>query len=423
VRIIIYSPRSNNRIRYTIGHIFDNYFDSEWYITESRAEFESSKDQLKINYSGERFSDSFNVLRTDYMNDFDVCNTPAFAERLEYRDKQTNFDPIAAIFFFLSRAEEYRDFNPDEHGRFCASHSVLAEQNLCETPLVDKWIQSLRLILQKHFNVHLNDPVGYRFISTVDIDHIFAFRAKALPIYMASLARDIITLRLRRVADRFRANDPYDQFEYLSKLFRSLGIESRWFIMCAKRGAYDKIISYRNPAYQDRVKSLASDFDLGIHPSYASNSNPELISSERLALESVIGRPVGISRQHYLRMSLPDTYKALIKSGIREDYSMAFHDRVGFRASTCRPFYWFDVMADNFTELKIIPFQVMDITLRKYMDLDPGGAFSKTAAIVDTVRDVNGTFVLLWHNSSFYEEEGWGGYSELYTRILNYAKS
>ena len=80
-----------------------------------------------------------------------------------------------------------------------------------------------------------------------------------------------------------------------------------------------------------------------MHPSYFSLKDAAILKKEKLRLENIINTPVTFSRQHYLRLSIPETYQNLIDLDIEEDYTMGYAKTVGFRASTCTPFYFYDL--------------------------------------------------------------------------------
>ena len=69
----------------------------------------------------------------------------------------------------------------------------------------------------------------------------------------------------------------------------------------------------------------------------------EILKKEKMRLENIINTPVTFSRQHFLRLSIPETYQNLIDLDIEEDYTMGYAKYAGFRASTCTPFYFFDL--------------------------------------------------------------------------------
>jgi len=144
----------------------------------------------------------------------------------------------------------------------------------------------------------------------------------------------------------------------------------------------------------------------------------DLIQKQKHKLESLLRESVTLSRQHFLRMNIPSTYHAIVKAGIEKDYSMGYADRLGYRAGTSLPFFWFDLDHDCVTNLMIHPFQMMDVTFKNYLNLSPDRALEKAQTIIAHNKAVNGCTCLIWHNSSFYADEGWDGWEATYRKLL-----
>src|SRR5690606_39014471 len=95
------------------------------------------------------------------------------------------------------------------------------------------------------------------------------------------------------------------------------------------------------------------------------------------------------SRQHYIKFSLPETYRNLIEIGIKADYSMGYPDHIGYRASTGHSFLWYDLWKDEMTSLEVHPFEIMEVTLKKYMQLNPQQSILKLTSMLDTAKRYN----------------------------------
>jgi hypothetical protein len=120
---------------------------------------------------------------------------------------------------------------------------------------------------------------------------------------------------------------------------------------------------------------------------------------------------------------MPDSYRSLATAGIAEDYSMGFPEEPGFRAGIARPFCFYDVSGDIPTKVRIIPFQVMDVTLYNYKNLDPVPALEIILRLIYETRKVGGLFVSLWHNTSLLESPEWKGWRELFEKMLKEQQS
>jgi hypothetical protein len=138
---------------------------------------------------------------------------------------------------------------------------------------------------------------------------------------------------------------------------------------------------------------------------------------EKKRLSEIIREEVTISRQHFLLLSFPQTYRNLISSGISEDYSMGYPGIAGFRAGTCTPFYFYDLIKEEATSLKIIPFMAMDVTLRQYLGLSPEDASEKIEMLMNEVKSAGGLFCSIWHNESLHDSGNWKGYREVFENM------
>ncbi|MBK7967280.1 MAG: hypothetical protein IPK10_19725 [Bacteroidetes bacterium] len=120
-------------------------------------------------------------------------------------------------------------------------------------------------------------------------------------------------------------------------------------------------------------------------------------------------------------MTFPETYRNLLENDILEDYSMGYASEIGFRASICTPFNFYDLDLDVSTKLSLVPFMLMDGTMKDYMKLNPKESVQRAKELIDEVKAVNGTFVTLWHNQSVNDKEEWQGWRDVYEQIVAYA--
>jgi hypothetical protein len=134
-------------------------------------------------------------------------------------------------------------------------------------------------------------------------------------------------------------------------------------------------------------------------------------------LEKITGAEVKISRQHFLRLRFPRTYRRLLNVGILEDYTMGYASKTGFRAGICTPYFFYDVKKEAVTSLKIVPFQVMDVTLRHYLNLNPEEAIREIESLMQEVKTVGGTFSVIWHNETVNDQGEWKGYRKVFEKM------
>jgi len=333
------------------------------------------------------------------------------------------FDLFAAAFYLVSRYEEYLPHVWDNHNRYLASGSDAYQQGYLHKPLVNIWSLKIKDILQSWFrDLKFTTPV-YSFIPTFDIDAAYAYKNKGITraiggILKAFQNKDYDEVRHRiRVLSRIE-HDPFDTFELQMQLQKKYNYQAIYFVLLADYGPNDKNIPYNNRYFRNLIRVLADYAEIGIHPSYASSQQPSLMVMETARLSKILKRDVEQSRQHFLKLSLPETYRNLINNDITHDYTMGYAEITGFRASICTPFPFFDLDHDSQTNLIIHPFAVMDGTVHDYMKLTPKKATETIFDLINEVKKVGGTFMPLWHNPALNEQGKWKGWLEVYVKMV-----
>jgi hypothetical protein len=426
--ILIYSPTITPRLRYITKLIFCDILLSDVQIVDSVAVFKESG-HAKLNYSQKQFDNEPFVQASDFLftssaelpdlNQIHYKGETGFFETSE--NSLMPFDPFAAAFLVVSRMEEYGTGTRDLHGRFCANSSLLFRFGLLNKPVVNIWANLLATELQQIYpQLKFPKPV-FRLITSIDIDNAWAYRNKGFFRTLASFILDFLKADFKRVGERFRVitgkkKDPYDSYNYLFSLFNTKRQDVIFFFHLGNYARNDKPVSWKNVELRDLIRNIAGKYKVGVHPSYRSgdSGNEELVGIEKERLQVITGLKVELSRQHYLRLQFPETYRRLIAAGIIEDYTMGFHDMAGFRAGICTPYKFYDLEKEQEEPLTIFPFQVMDVTLRQYMKLSPEEAILKVESLIDEVRNVGGTFIGIWHNESVSSANEWKDYLKVF---------
>jgi hypothetical protein len=182
---------------------------------------------------------------------------------------------------------------------------------------------------------------------------------------------------------------------------------------------FDKNVRYFDTRHQAQIQGVASSVEVGLHPSYRSNSSSLILQKEKQRLENILSKSISITRQHFLKLKLPETYQTLQKLDFEQDFSMGFADQIGFRCGTARPHFFFDLSKNRMTTLQIQPFVYMDGTLHEYMKLSLDESKLKIDQLVEEVRKYGGNFCFIWHNETIGDFGKWKGWSS----ILDYTLS
>ena len=85
-----------------------------------------------------------------------------------------------------------------------------------------------------------------------------------------------------------------------------------------------------------------------------------------MIFEKSLEKEIPLSRQHFIRLQLPHTYRILESLSITDDFSMGYASELGFRAGTGRSFLWYDLEKEVCSELRVHPFCFMDATAHYY---------------------------------------------------------
>ncbi len=336
------------------------------------------------------------------------------------------FDPFAATFYMVSRYEEYLPYRKDHYGRFPVIESLAFREGFLDRPVVHLWAASVARVLKEHFPQIVLSKLKFKFIPTYDIDQAWAYLSKGILRTAYALLKNMYRGELPNAYERLqvlarRMPDPYDTYDYQFTLHRQYSLDPVYFILFARYNRYDRNIPMQSARFAKLILNLADNAQVGIHPSFASNEDEMILRFETAALSELLHREVTHSRQHFIKLLLPHTYRNLITLDITHDYSMGFVARPGFRAGICVPFPFYDLDLETETSLTVVPFTVMDGTLRDYMNLSPEEAWEVISGLIDEVRAVDGSFVSLWHNDSLSETGRWKGWRKVYEKLVQKA--
>ncbi len=328
------------------------------------------------------------------------------------------FDIFSAIFYLLSRYEEYLPHAKDSYGRFAHEESIAFKEKFLHRPLINEWLQDFKEQLG------LQQPIPFTFLPTYDIDIAYSFLHKGVWRNIGAGLLDLITLKWQQLGVRVsvlmgKRKDPFDVFGWLHQLHEQTNIKPYYFFLFApRRGRYDKNIDPQLPAMQQLVHDHAIRYPVGIHPSWQSGDEPRLIKTEADMLSKATGAEVTASRQHYIRLTLPATYRHLLAAGIRYDFSMGYGSINGFRASVALPFYWYDLEAEKATELMVFPFCYMEANsyFEQKQTAEQGEA--EMRKYYETVKQTGGLFVMIWHNSFLCDTGKWKAWRQVYEAFI-----
>lgn len=330
-------------------------------------------------------------------------------------------DILANGFFMLTRWEESINKVRDQHDRFPSSEALAVKENFLDRPIVNEYTELLWAILMEMGIKQARKKRTAHIVPTHDVDMPYYFKSTGH--YFKKTAWHLSKMHFKEASTETKVflsgQDPYDYHEKQMSDAEIMGVQASFFFMTGGSSKYD-------PAYQIGSKKITSliaqiqnrGHHIGLHPSYDTYNNLQLFREEKQRLEETIGNKITTGRQHYLRFSIPETWRIWEESEMEWDSTLGYAGMAGFRCGVCYDFPVYDFQERKELNLIEQPLIMMDVSLKQYENLGVNDAIKKVEKLKSMVSQYNGSFVYLWHNSS-YEKEGWEGYNTVYERTLN----
>ena len=423
--LTIFSPHTSPRLQYIVAVLF-----KESAVLTDDLQTYLASDTACINYSVQSVGKGLQMIPASLLFETNVQEqdiTISYWQELPVffsGNGELPFDFFSASFYLLSRYEEYLTHEKDRYGRYDHRNSLAYRYGFLDIPLIDCWMQAFEKVVRGMYTAYRLPQRQFVFQPTYDIDVAYRFRYASPFQYIKGCFIDLATGRFNRFAERNavykgKQKDSYDVYNWLDQLHRQHTLTPCYFFLVAeKQKGYDQNVNPFTRAMQTLIETHAKKYKIGIHPSLQSNGNMYCLEREIKLLAYYADQSIGCSRQHYLKMQLPETYEDLINAGIQEDHSMGYGSVNGFRASTCNPFDWYNLRKEQHTSLKIVPFCYMDSTAIFHEQLSTEMALQRMHYFLDTVRNVNGVFSYVMHNHFLAEHNEWMMWRNMYTEFL-----
>lgn len=428
--LLIYTHKISLRCKYIFNLFFKDLYGIDYTITTDWEEYINHKG-TKFSYCTHNPQAGFHIQSTSLIHEQGIKEQNiSIGEWKGYKTLfktdsllEIPFDIFSASFYLVTRYEEYLPHLRDKYDRYEAESSIAYQHDFLQIPLINYWAFELKEILKDKFPDLKFREDQYKYISTIDIDNAYAFKQKGVMRTVGGYGRAFVNFFWKDASERTRVllgkmQDPYDTYDMQLDIQKRYNLKVIYFFLLGDYGINDKNLPSNNKKFQSLIKHLNDYAEVGIHPSFGSNNNPVQVKKEINRLSTIVHREISKSRQHFLKLRFPVTYKTLIDNGITDDYTMGYATQIGFRASICTAFYWYDLDTELETNFRVHPFPVMEATLKFYMKVKPEDVAATVKPLIDHVKNVNGTMITLWHNETLSDWREWKGWGNVYEEVV-----
>lgn len=434
--LLLYSHTITPRIEYIFRLVIKDLAGFHFQLTDNSAQYLSHND-AKLHYNPTPIDDSPFIQSTSLLFEQEISTiekldlTP-IADRHLTGLFSTNagfysFDIFASAFYFVSFYEQYFSTKKDKHGRYLVKESLLYRNKLLHQAVIHHYALDLRSKILAHFPNTPYQKNKFSALNTIDVDMAYSYKGKGLMRNIGGGIRDLLTGDFSKMKERWNVlynehKDPFDTFDFILTESIKQHIPTMFFWLVGNHSQYDKNTTTDYQPFRQLILSISQKATTGIHFSYNSHLQKNGFVNEKKRLENIIDNRIESNRFHYLKYSLPDSFRQITATEIRNDYSIGSAEEYGFTVGMAAPFYFFDLQKNETTSLLLFPFQYMDVTLHTYQKLSADEAIVAIQKMIDETAAVEGQFISLWHNNSLSEKDEWNGWRKVYTFSLEYTQ-
>lgn len=344
-------------------------------------------------------------------------------------------DIFGSAFFMLTRYEEVVLEEKDLHGRFPATASLAFKEGFLTRPIVNEYLEILWSALVKIDPALERKERKYGLVLTHDVDKPFKFQFMNPKGFLKLIAADILKRRSLKKAFRDFCDfmsvksgkterDPFNTFNKIMDLSEKVGQKSHFYFIAEN---YGKVLNCDYDLGNEKIVEIIRKVSerghfAGLHVSYDGAFDKEKMHREaekfnEVCMKNEINTGSLEARHHFLRVSVPESWRLMEECGIKLDLSLSFADHAGFRCGVCYEYPLFDLLSGRRLKLREKPLIVMECSVidERYMNLGVGEkSFEFIKSLMNTVTLFDGDFVLLWHNNRFED----AAERELYSSLL-----
>jgi hypothetical protein len=293
------------------------------------------------------------------------------------------------------------------------------------------WVNRIAIFLRKWFQKETNNceillgvlPEA-KFTLSHDVDAV----SKTLPIRLKqgafNLFNSLSYLRkgnfkksILKFGDSFRmlfGNEDWWVFDKLIEMEDKAAIKAVYHFYgddrpkSLQRWLMDPSYDTSDPRLKKLFEKLKKEgHEIGLHPTFDCWNDSVLLRRQKQLLEKNAGVEIKKCRQHWLRFSWQDTWRAQTKASIQVDSTLMFNDRSGFRNSTAISWSPWNLVEHKQHELKCTTSVLMDSHLYDYQNFRFSERIDQIKSWTNECKSVYGECSLLWHPHTLTNDYGW----------------
>ncbi len=426
--LFIYTQKITPRFDYIFKHICTRILGLKIEFTTSIEEFIAFKG-AKLSYGkqalgNELFFQSQGILTVQGFEDIEVIVKP-WGETIGFfqmSDKSAMaFDIFAAAFYLLSRYEEYVPHVKDELGRFPATESLAYREGFLKEPVIDIWAYKFKEILLKQFPDLSFQERSFQIHNIVEAKRPFEFLQRGVLRNIVGFGGDLWKVKLGRLFQRIRVlmglrKDPYDTFTWLLNNSKSSHSNLTVFFLLGEGFSFREDFNTKREKFRRLVKYVGDYCEVGLVFSYHSLDDENRLKQEKSQLEEITHRNLVSSFNDRQLIKLPNVYRSLVELEVQKDFTLFYYNEIGFRASTCTPFLFYDLDYEVKTPLILYPVVGKSLALNFGKESDIEGTLME---VYNRVKDLNGCFSFLCSNRDFEYKKENKTWRYFFSEILN----
>ena len=208
-------------------------------------------------------------------------------------------------------------------------------------------------------------------IPILEVPEAYLFSNKSLIMSIIQSLTLIWNLKFKKFINqiyvllRFR-KDPYLEYDFIINELKKYQIDLLSFFRFSKKIKDSNSISIFNSSFRLLIKNISDKVSVSLLVSVFAQKELIALKNEMNNLTNLIHRNIRKVRLYDGILSISEIYPMLIQNEVTEDYSMGYSDKIGYRASTSVPFYFYDLVNEVQCPLKIFPVVITENSLREF---------------------------------------------------------